>query len=443
MRGCALAAVALAVGWAAGPGWGNDASVEGVGGAVKLMGGHPTVVMRSARVKIDLASERVECEYVFENTGPATKVLVGFPESGWGDASPPKGAKTHFREFRSWVDGEEVQVTPRPAKETNDGYERFWVKEVAFSARQTRVVRNTYLGGGGGDIAGTSFFQYQLSPAASWKGKVGTIEVEMDLTGMGGFSLAGVKPAGHRRSGDTIRWQRSNVEPSPEMDISISYFTGYSDIWVDGRKCDVAEAEMGDTNPYPQVREGALMVRCEDIGKWLGLKFSQNEDGQRVVLAGQGKRLAITEGESTALVDAKKIELRAERLWVTGVPPVFAPLKPVAEAFGGRVRFDPLTKRTYVHTAKALVGARRPQWLERALTEADLRGKSPAELRDMRNGIYAGRGREFQNRELRHRFYCEPWYEPNPKYSDDLLTELDRANLALIRKAEGGQGSGG
>jgi len=29
-----------------------------------------------------------------------------------------------------------------------------------------------------------------------------------------------------------------------------------------------------------------------------------------------------------------------------------------------------------------------------------------------------------------------PWYEPNSKYTDPLLGELDRANLALIRKAE-------
>ena len=38
--------------------------------------------------------------------------------------------------------------------------------------------------------------------------------------------------------------------------------------------------------------------------------------------------------------------------------------------------------------------------------------------------------------ELRHHFYCQPWYEPNSKYTDPLLGELDRANLALIRKAE-------
>ena len=53
-----------------------------------------------------------------------------------------------------------------------------------------------------------------------------------------------------------------------------------------------------------------------------------------------------------------------------------------------------------------------------------------------RNVIYARRGREFQNREVRHHFYCQPWYEPNSKYTDALLSELDRANIALIRKAE-------
>ena len=433
--------VGVLLGVVCGGAWANDGAVIGVGGSVKLMRGHPAVVMKSAKIRIHLASERVECVYVMHNTGAAAKVLVGFPESSEGaDVGPDDG----FRDFRAYVDGQQVAVKARPGKEDDSGFRRFWVKEVDFAPGQTRTVRNTYTGGGGGTVMGDQSFTYELSPAASWKGKVETVEVEVDLSGMGSFLLQSVEPRGHKRSGNTIRWQWSSIEPKPEMDISISYFTGYDDIWIGGRKCAIARAAGGGSNPYPKLEKGVVTARCEDIGKWLGLKFAEDEEGQaaRATLTDQGKRLVITEGQRAAQLDGKRVELGAEAHRRYGVD-LWAPLKPVAEAFGGRVRFDPLTKRTYVHTAKALAGARRPQWLERALTEADLRGKSPAELRDMRNGIYAGRGREFQNRELRHRFYCEPWYQPDPRYSDALPTELDRANLALIRKAEGEQGSGG
>lgn len=115
---------------------------------------------------------------------------------------------------------------------------------------------------------------------------------------------------------------------------------------------------------------------------------------------------------------------------------VVAPLQPIAEAFGAKVHFDPLTRRTYLTTAGARAAVKPLQWPTRRLTEAQLRGKSAAELRMMRNIIQARRGRQFENGWLRHYFYCLPWYNPDRRYGDALLTDVDRANMALIGKIE-------
>lgn len=45
----------------------------------------------------------------------------------------------------------------------------------------------------------------------------------------------------------------------------------------------------------------------------------------------------------------------------------------------------------------------------------------------------------FQNRAARHDFHCQVWYQANSKYSGALLSDMDQANFALIRRIEGGE----
>ncbi|MCX6644800.1 MAG: YARHG domain-containing protein [bacterium] len=425
------------------PAWANDSSIDAVGGAVRLMeDGYSPVAMRSAHITINLATQSVECEYVFENTGEATDVQIGFPESGFGDVSIPEGNETHFREFRSWVDGEEVRVTPMPAEES-DGYSRFWVKTVHFSAGQTREVRNTYFGITGGNVMGLSIFDYQVSPAASWKGRVGIIDVEVDMSGMGTFSLQSITPEGYDLTADSISWQWTDIEPDTDMDISISYFEGYDDIWIDGGKYDInvpslENAVIGSFNPYPRVNsDGTLMVSCRDIADGLGLDYSFNEDDYSVTLEDRNTTLVITSGEDVAELNGRRYQLGTFPYYIETTMQV--PFRLVVEAFGGKVQFDPLTNRTYVSTAENIAAMPEPEWLNRRLTEAELDRKTSEQLRLMRNTIYARYGREFQDREFRHYFYCQPWYQPNPHYTDALLTELDLANIDLIVAAEGSE----
>ncbi|HEY7544338.1 MAG TPA: YARHG domain-containing protein [Blastocatellia bacterium] len=54
----------------------------------------------------------------------------------------------------------------------------------------------------------------------------------------------------------------------------------------------------------------------------------------------------------------------------------------------------------------------------------------------LRNEIYARRGRVFQNRWLQKYFESFQWYKANPAFSEKLLTDIERKNIATIREYE-------
>lgn len=71
-----------------------------------------------------------------------------------------------------------------------------------------------------------------------------------------------------------------------------------------------------------------------------------------------------------------------------------------------------------------------------ALTEKDLAELGLAELRVLRNIIFARHGRMFESPGLQRYFSSRSWYKANAAYTDDLLTDADRANLAVLAAAE-------
>jgi len=81
----------------------------------------------------------------------------------------------------------------------------------------------------------------------------------------------------------------------------------------------------------------------------------------------------------------------------------------------------------------------RPLYYERALTKADLDGRTLRELALMRNTIYARAGHPFRKRWLHDHFAAQPWYKPLAKDDNRKVTKIDRANAALIAQAEEGQ----
>ena len=70
------------------------------------------------------------------------------------------------------------------------------------------------------------------------------------------------------------------------------------------------------------------------------------------------------------------------------------------------------------------------------ITEQMLRNVSIANLRILRNEVYARHGRPFQTPWLAEYFKQQPWYSPRTDYSDAELSATERANVALITKRE-------
>lgn len=70
------------------------------------------------------------------------------------------------------------------------------------------------------------------------------------------------------------------------------------------------------------------------------------------------------------------------------------------------------------------------------LSDKMLDGVAIADLRLLRNEVYARHGRIFQTAWLGDFFRNFPWYQPRPDYSDSELSPVERANVALITSRE-------
>ena len=79
-------------------------------------------------------------------------------------------------------------------------------------------------------------------------------------------------------------------------------------------------------------------------------------------------------------------------------------------------------------------------WREYLATEeissSMLEGLFIEDLRVLRNEIYARRGRVFKDKKLQKYFSEQSWYKPNPEFKDEMLSENEYKNLAVIREAE-------
>lgn len=71
-----------------------------------------------------------------------------------------------------------------------------------------------------------------------------------------------------------------------------------------------------------------------------------------------------------------------------------------------------------------------------SVTANDIAGLPRAELRRLRNTVYARHGRIFERLELQQYFDGRPWYKKRDDYTDNDLTPIDRDNINLIRAAE-------
>ena len=70
------------------------------------------------------------------------------------------------------------------------------------------------------------------------------------------------------------------------------------------------------------------------------------------------------------------------------------------------------------------------------ISMSGLLGMSNAELRRLRNAVYARHGRLFDTPELQRYFDSRPWYTRRFDYSDRELSSVDKTNVNLIMLAE-------
>ena len=92
-----------------------------------------------------------------------------------------------------------------------------------------------------------------------------------------------------------------------------------------------------------------------------------------------------------------------------------------------------LPARAYKYDPKA---GEYPQSSARLLTEKDVENIRPADLRIMRNEIYARHGYTFQMPDMRKHFDDQDWYMAVSQDVTDRLTEKEKKNAALIKRYE-------
>jgi hypothetical protein len=77
-----------------------------------------------------------------------------------------------------------------------------------------------------------------------------------------------------------------------------------------------------------------------------------------------------------------------------------------------------------------------PQASQRLLTVADVENEMNEDLQFMRNEIFARHGFCFNKKDLRQQFEMKDWYVPNTVDIKGFLTDIEKKNIALIKRYE-------
>ncbi|HEY9719722.1 MAG TPA: hypothetical protein V6C69_19740, partial [Trichormus sp.] len=158
------------------------------GGSPHLMSGHVSVAMQSEVVHMNIGDKliKVDCEFVFNNSGPAATVRMGFPDQGQGAAEPYQGdplpplskLKATFRSYDSYVDGKKVPTKLIPGSDR----EHFWhTKTVTFKANSDCHIHDVYTLEPGAQMTSENGMyrqtSYTLHTGSSWHGPIGSADI--------------------------------------------------------------------------------------------------------------------------------------------------------------------------------------------------------------------------------------------------------------------------
>lgn len=153
------------------------------------------------------------------------------------------------------------------------------------------------------------------------------------------------------------------------------------------------------------------------------LKANMKEFTQAKTLLDDAVKINAENAEAKQMRDRIKLELTYQSLAPAPAAPVATPIPEKPEAAAGIP--EHLTKvEGFLVSPDRVIGA------------SELQGRSKAELRVMRNEVYAHHGRVFESADLHDYFALKPWYQQNANYSDSLLTDVDRENIRVIQEYE-------
>lgn len=214
------------------PALANDTEVEGVGGRVRAMSGENRqirMVRETVTMEVYPTYYDVTVDFSFANDGPATAVKMGFPESGY----PANGGISAFSGFRTWVDGKAVAATRQqvPGNPDVDGYQAYWVKEVAFGAHQDHRIRVQYRAPTGGSVPSRPFSDSALIAeynftGGNWQGTVddslltANLHVPPDYVVHFGQGRATTPMT---RSGNSLVFHRQNWQAQEKVTIWLTH----------------------------------------------------------------------------------------------------------------------------------------------------------------------------------------------------------------------------
>ncbi len=343
----------------------NDSPLGIYGGAVQLLKGETDIRMVSAAISADVYYEetRVRCEYLLQNDGAEQSVKLGFP-----DFVQYQGADApHLREFRSWADGQALDVTVyNPSSEewgNAERSERWYVRSLRFAPGQRRTILNTYVqpNGGIGSLDSTSrWFRYATWPAAGWKGPIDQITITVHWREPQLWSwrigLGEKSPCRRARTevldgGRRLVWQTSRLEPSrthPLGVVEVAFLPGWLGAILDGEEVGWGVPSGDPSSLAPEfflVYGDLTMAPVRRMARMLGLECDW-WDGNVVLRDQVGRTFSCSVGSLDARSCGQPIRLRRKPTLMAGLVPasedsvMYGPVRPICEAFGVQCSLD-------------------------------------------------------------------------------------------------------
>lgn len=383
----------------------NDGFMDGVGGSfVPMKGEHKSIRMVREHVRMTILPDlnyRVTVDFVFHNNGPATRVLMGFPERGGGVDMEPGSYKhsSGLKRFATWVDGRRVRARYVFHSGRWQGYHAHWIKRVCFARGQTRRVRVCYLASCGFDSGGGSSAHYDFT-GGNWRGKVKESLVTVTFLVPGNHSVRGGigtgRGAAHEhRHRNRLFYRHRNWEAEGEFSLDFkpmlrnplainseklsSYYYEDTIDLPDGRS-----VFRSNQSRKTALHSGMVVMEFRELGYWFNALEPKKKDrlmhsrkwrnvsgfdsyeyqrrnefchvewraGDRTAWLRAGIHVfGFRDGKARMVIDGKVLRLPAPPLKVLdrGQYALYVPLAPIIKALRGRIKVAPERRRVWVH----------------------------------------------------------------------------------------------